>query len=74
MKDTLWQRFLGLVRGENAPDANTIWQFKEDDMGGIHTRTIGLERNTRDNVAKSLAYNIKRAAFLFSQKAKKTAA
>jgi IS5 family transposase len=45
-----------------------------NDMGGIHTRTIGLERNTRDIVAKSLAYNIKRAAFLFSQKAKTRAA
>jgi len=45
-----------------------------NDMGGIHTRTIGLERNTRDIVAKSLAYNIKRAAFLISQNAKKTAA
>lgn len=40
-----------------------------NDMGGIHTRTIGLERNTRDIVAKSLAYNIKQAAYLFSKAA-----
>ena len=39
-----------------------------NDMGGIHTKSIGLERNTRDIVIKFFAYNIKRAAFLFSKK------
>lgn len=38
-----------------------------NDMGGIHTNSIGMERNTRDIVTKFLAYNIKRAAFLFGK-------
>ena len=35
-----------------------------NDMGGIYTKSIGLERNTRDIVTKFFAYNIKRAAYL----------
>lgn len=38
-----------------------------NDMGGIHTNSIGMERNSRDIVIKFLAYNIKRAAFLFGK-------
>lgn len=38
-----------------------------NDMGGIHTNSIGMERNSRDIVIKFLAYNIKRAAFLFDK-------
>lgn len=39
-----------------------------NDMKGMRTSCIGLARNTRDIVGKFLAYNIKRAVFLFSKR------
>jgi len=39
-----------------------------NDMGGMRTSCIGLERNTRDIVGKFLAYNLKRAVFLRKKK------
>lgn len=44
-----------------------------NDMGGIRTNSIGMERNSRDIVIKFLAYNIKRAAFLLGTANRTTA-
>jgi IS5 family transposase len=39
-----------------------------NDMGGIIARSIGIMRVRRDIIAKNLAYNLKRAAYLLSAK------